>query len=330
MASTLITPLDIDTLTYDAAKLRRTALMGVMAAGGTLTGRSGVRPGDGGLTVSLAGSTINVSSGVCTIYQSARGVYRAGLASSSNTTPSTLTAAHATLPRLDLVYLRVYDDAVDSSGLFGGDLIYLAGTPSASPVAPTPAGTQIYMPLATITVPQVGGGSASVSTAVRPVTVAPGGILPAVLAPASPYVGQAWHDGTDLKLWSGSTWDVYQKVKTTAWTNLTPGSGFTTPQGTLQVAQARLLNVEGTSRVELRGSFDATAGLVAQTDVCAMPVGMRPTVLRSIPATRGFNGTTSGMTRCEISATAGVLSVFAAASPAQTDWLCLDGQHYDL
>lgn len=331
MAETLVTPLDIDGQTYDGNKLRRVAMLTTMHAGGVLTARSGVRPGDSGLTVTLSGTTINVSPGVCSIFQSTRGIYRFGLGSASNPTPGTLQAAHASLTRIDLVYARVYDNAFDSSGLNGGDIIYLPGTPSSSPVAPVPSGTQIYMPLATITVPPVGGGAASVSTSVRPVTVAPGGILPATAAPASPYPGQAWHDGTDLKVWNGTAWDVYQKVVSTPWTDLTPNAGFASPQGTLQKAQARLLTVAGTSRVELRGSFDVTgADLTAQADVCTMPSSMRPTVLRTVPVTRGFNSTTSGVSRIEIAATTGVMSVFAASAAAATGWFCMDGTCYDL
>lgn len=332
MAASAITPLWLDSLTYSAAPLRRAALMQVMPAGGALSGRSGVRPGDTGLTVTLSGSTINVSAGVAAVYQATRGMYLAGLPASTATTTS-LTAAHATLVRIDLVYLRIYDDAVDSSGLFGGEPVYLAGTPGAG-VAPTPAGTQIWMPLANITVPQVGGGSPSVTTTgIRPFTVAPGGILPSATAPSSPYVGQFYDTGTDLLRWNGLTWDTYQKVISTPWTDFTTAngliSGFTTPQGTLQKGAFRLRTVDGTQRVELRGSFNCTSDVTGQQNFATIPVGYRPSVLRTVPATRGFNSTSSGITRIEI-ATTGVMSVFGASSPAQTSWFCLDGQSYDL
>jgi hypothetical protein len=84
------------------------------------------------------------------------------------------------------------------------------------------------MPLATITVLSVSnGGTASVSTSVRPNTVAPGGILPATTAPSSPYTGQFYDNATDLLRWNGSSWDTYFKVPG-AWTAYTPawtGSG---------------------------------------------------------------------------------------------------------
>lgn len=213
-----VDPWAIDGLSLSGLETRN-ADMGVMGNGSALGSRSGVRPGDPGLTVTLAGSVINVSAGVAAVAYPGQGVYR--VAFPSSVSPGSVAAAHATLARIDLVYLRVWDNLVDASGLNKADVVYLAGTASASPVAPTPAGTQIYMPLATISVPASGGGSPSVSTAVRPYTVAPGGILPSSSAPGSPYVGQFYDDGTNLLRWNGSAWDTYQKTPG-AWTSWTP------------------------------------------------------------------------------------------------------------
>lgn len=211
----------IDSLTFSGLEARNADSAFVMANGSAALGSvSGVRPGDPGLTVTLAGTTINCSAGVATVAYPGQGVYRVALPSSVS--PGVYTAAHATLNRIDLVYLRVWDNTVDASGLNKGDIVYLAGTASGSPVAPTPAGAQIYMPLATISVLSVSNGSgASVSTAVRPNTVAPGGILPSTTAPASPYTGQFYDNGTDLLRWNGAAWDTYQKVPG-AWTTYNP------------------------------------------------------------------------------------------------------------
>lgn len=217
-----VDPWAIDTLNFTGLEARNADSMFVMSNASALGSVSGVRPGDPGMTVTLAGTTINCSAGVAAVAYSGQGVYRVALPSSVTSTPSTYTAAHATLNRIDLVYLRVWDNSVDASGLNKGDVVYLAGTPSASPVAPTPAGTQIYMPLATISVLSVSnGGTASVSTAVRPNTVAPGGILPTATAPSSPYIGQFYDNGTDLLRWNGSSWDTYYKVPG-AWQSYTP------------------------------------------------------------------------------------------------------------
>lgn len=197
-----VDPVWINGLTYDSIELRRVQSLGVMSNGTALGVRPGVIPGTGGLAVSVVGTAITVGAGNAWVYQSGQGVYGVSLSSGGS---HTLTAAHATLARVDLVYLRVWDNSVDASGLNKADSVYLAGTASASPVAPTPAGTQIYLPLATISVPASGGGSPSVSQTVLPKTVAPGGIVPDAAA-AGLYTGQYRDNGTTLERYNGSAW----------------------------------------------------------------------------------------------------------------------------
>lgn len=197
-----VNPKWINAVGLDALALRRNAALHVMTNGVALGGRAGIVPGSGGFTVTVSGTTITVSAGTAWLYQSGQGMYSASLSSGASLT---LTAAHATLPRVDLVYLRVWDNAVDASGLNQADAVYLAGTAAASPVAPTPAGTQIYIPLATISVPASGGGSPSVSQTVLPKTVAPGGILPDAAATGY-YAGQYRDNGTGLERYNGSAW----------------------------------------------------------------------------------------------------------------------------
>jgi len=83
-----------------------------------------------------------------------------GWASDANVTGA-VTAADATYARKDIVYILVNDStAGDGSGAVNANPVYLAGTASASPVAPTvpPRGFLV----GTITVPAAGGGSPSV------------------------------------------------------------------------------------------------------------------------------------------------------------------------
>jgi hypothetical protein len=195
------TPMFQNTLSYSGQNLRDALRVVAMATGATFGARAGVRPGDPGLTVSLSGTTINVSPGTAMLTD--HGVYIGVLTS---TWSGTLTSAHATLDRIDLVYLRIWDTDFDATGLRKTDVVYLAGTASSTPVAPTPGGTEIALPLATITVPHSGAGSPSVSTSVRPVTVAPGGILPTSTAPSTPYTGQYYDSGSGLLRWNGSAW----------------------------------------------------------------------------------------------------------------------------
>lgn len=277
----------IDSLAFSGLEARNADAMLVMSNGSALGSVSGVRPGDPGLTVTLAGSTINCSAGVAAVAYAGQGVYRAAFPSSVS--PGTLTAAHATLDRIDLVYLRVWDTSVDASGLNKGDIVYLAGTPSSTPAAPTPAGTQIYMPLATITVPHTGAGSPSVSTAVRPVTTAPGGILPSSTAPSSPYTGQAYHNGTDLLIWNGTSWDTYQKVTTAAWTTASLATGYAHDGNTNGNVQYRKINIQGTDFLEWRGGLGITySGNALQNSgnflSAALAASFRPASTRSMTA----------------------------------------------
>ncbi|MER7507088.1 hypothetical protein ABTX82_01865 [Streptomyces lavendulae] len=205
-------PLWAPSLSYDQLELRLMDSAMLMANGVAGGSRAGIRAGDPGLAVSLAGTTINVTGGPGAAHRAGQGVYRFQLASTS---PGTLTAANASFTRIDLVYVRIWDNSVDSSGLYKADTVYLAGTPSGSPVAPTPGATEIYVPLATITVPSTGGGgtgAATVSSTVRQVTVAPGGILPvtsaADIAITGTYTGQTRYNTTrgTIESWTGSAW----------------------------------------------------------------------------------------------------------------------------
>lgn len=87
-----------------------------------------------------------------------------------------VTAANATNPRKDIVYIQVNDSSAgDGSGALNANVLYLAGVPAASPVAPAlPARSFL---VGTITVPQSGGGAPTV--VMNPARfVAAGGILP--------------------------------------------------------------------------------------------------------------------------------------------------------
>lgn len=198
-------PGPLDGLTYSAAEWRRMDVLDFQANGSAGGAVGGIRPGDPGLAVSLSGTTITVTAGVAVCYHSGVGTYRASFPSS---TTLTLTAANATNPRVDLVYLRVWDNAVDGTGLFKADIVYLAGTPAVSPVAPSPGATEIYTALATISVPKSGGGSPSVSSAARTITVAPGGIAPSSSATGT-YAGQYRDTGVPagtLQRFNGTSW----------------------------------------------------------------------------------------------------------------------------
>ncbi|WP_327703644.1 hypothetical protein OG530_19330 [Streptomyces decoyicus] len=334
-------PFDINGITYDETELRKAALLGVMGNGLAFGGRSGIRPGDPGLTTTLSGTTINVSAGAAFVWYTAQGAYRAVLPTAWS---GVLQAAHATLTRIDLVYLRVWDNTVDGSGFTKGDVVYLPGTPSSTPVAPTPSGTQIGFYLATITVPPTGGGSPSVSLAVRPYTVAPGGILPSSAAPPSPYVGQFYDNGTDLLRWNGASWDTYQKVETVPWVIPTLGTGYTTGDltttGNLNgpIRYRRFLD-RGTWYLEWDGGANRSAGaqttnILAATLASGTP-GFRPAGRASFTIARNATsaaGEASAISSCKVDfnqdGTVGLVSATAGAT--EVSWFSLRGIRYPL
>jgi hypothetical protein len=199
-------PLWLDSLTYAGPEVRRGDAMWLMASGVAAGALGGVRPGDPGLLVSLSGMSISVAAGVAAVPYAGQGVYRAY---NGTTWTGTVSTAHASLTRIDLVYLRVWDNAVDASGLAKGDVQYLAGT-AGSGTAPTPSGTQIYITLANITVPA--GSTTPTVQDLRPYAVAPGGIAPGG-AVSGYYAGQYRDNPTTgaLERYTGSAWVPYSQ-----------------------------------------------------------------------------------------------------------------------
>ncbi|MET8404523.1 hypothetical protein [Streptomyces sp900116325] len=206
-----------------ASQSFRQALTALLSPGsGGLQVQSGVRPG-GGLAVSVAGSTITITAGAGVVQGGSSAVQGPYLFYNDASVTRTLTAANATNPRVDLVYARIRDTDADASGARDGDVLYLAGTAAASPVAPTPADPS-YIVLATISVPKSGSGSPSVSTATRAYTAAAGGVTVGSVAPAAPYTGQLWDAGDGLRRWTGTEWRYLKYDPQVSKQLLNPGS----------------------------------------------------------------------------------------------------------
>lgn len=153
---------------YSGQMLRQTlsALAGTAPSGRPLGAVSGVRPGTPATTVFLSGGsnfTWNVAahSGVIDGETSAAaGPY---FYATDGTDTGTITAANATNPRIDIIYVQINDNTQDGSALENAVVGYLAGTPAGSPVAPAAPARSIV--LANIAVPAVGGGNPAASWA---------------------------------------------------------------------------------------------------------------------------------------------------------------------
>jgi hypothetical protein len=114
------------------------------------------------------------------------------------------------------------------------------------------------------------------------------------------------------------------------WTTIPLASGFTSTHTVFGPAQYRIVTAYGSTRVELRGSVDATSSVTAQANFStALPTAARPSVVRTWIGRRNYSVDTKGIVPMEIQ-TGGVMSVFGSANPSHTDWFALDGCHYDL
>jgi hypothetical protein len=212
-------------------------VLSVFSAGATsadpLGCRSGVRPGTPSTTVTATSTTwtIGAHAGVLdleTAIEASGYLYAINVTSGLPT--GAVTAANATNPRVDIVWLRV-DDPAESDGSSVPAVVagYTAGTAAPSPVPPaTPARCMV---LAWINVPVSGGGAPTV-TWKAPVAVSAGGIIPTPDStgyPATPYVGQYVDDATlGLLRWNGSAW-THVARQHGEWTS----SSIAVPSGTL-------------------------------------------------------------------------------------------------
>jgi hypothetical protein len=198
----------------------RLTALGATTPAGPVSSRSGVLPGHddsqyrvGGFWVGgiAGGMTATVGPGRAVIQGSAlQGAYPVALdADITLTFPD----GDAQYDRIDVVVLRVYDDAFDGSGRSEAAVEIVPGTPAATPAVPTlPA---LTLPLANVTV-RAGAGAGTGGIAwdtdkadVRTTLVSAGGILPVYNNAALPggYAGQ-YRDSASgtLERWNGTAW----------------------------------------------------------------------------------------------------------------------------
>lgn len=165
------------TVSLDAGELRRADAAMFAGDGTTTTWVTGgiARHADTSLAVTVDGSdVVTVQPGAVVIPGNAvsgTGVYRAALTSAIT---GALAARNATNPRITLVIFRAYDDdVVGTHNAYKGTIEFVNGTPAASPVSPSLPSMAVE--LARITVPQTGGGAASVDATNRTYAAGLGG-----------------------------------------------------------------------------------------------------------------------------------------------------------
>jgi hypothetical protein len=206
-----------------------------------------------------------------------QGMY--GWSTDANVT-GTPTPQDATNPRKDIYYIQVNDSSSGdgTSGTPSAPVLYLAGTPSATPVAPALPPRSLL--IGTVTVPQVGGGSPSV--VLNPARyVSAGGLQPIssntereTLTPykglailRTDYNGIEIYDGTE---WGGPLTATLVTPPDSGWT-IAGGITKTTAQGFKQFRATLKLTRVGAAAATINQTYNA---LLAGT----IPAAYRPAV----------------------------------------------------
>lgn len=242
-----------------------------------MTSRTGVIPG--GTPFNLTGTGMTGTLGVGRAYiqgTTAQGGYPVAI-----TAAETITVAngHATLPRIDSIFLVVYDQLFDTSGQTLTSVVYVQGTAATTPTAPAaPTTTNAALRLWDITVPAGASAGSPINwgtalTDRRLYVVAAGGIGVGASGNGA-YVGQYRDPGAGIQRWDGSSWvntlmlDTAGKFVVGVDTEWSRGGAnqWTTPDsvsigGNLAVSgigQKQFLNVAADLPVTGTTSIDAT------------------------------------------------------------------------
>lgn len=291
-------------------------------SGRQLGGRSGFRVGTPDTILTATSTTWTL--GPCSLMldpgaSTHQGMY--GWATDANVT-GTVTAAHDTNPRKDIVYIQVNDStAGDGSGEVTYAPKYAAGNPAVTPSAPAlPARSFL---LGTITVPAAGGGS---PTVVRnpAVYVSAGAPLPvftvaerdALVKYDGLSVMRMDVAGRQVETWNGTRWTsgplgtAYVPI----WTGVADFGTGGSLTGTYWVDGDRV-------HVRSKARFGAAASLGTTNNVvrCPLPPGYPIAGTETMHLGTGTYVPASGSIRhLAVFADAGVASVWVASDPVKT------------
>lgn len=230
---------DVIAITYDAgsggplltAQERRQVDTSIFQGPSGTRVYSGVRGG----AVSNTGSAVTIAPLTFVIEGSTSpstlGVYRGAFAAGSAELSKTIAAAHATLPRIDALDVKLYDTDADGSGNRGADIVLTTGTASGSPSTPPLTGSSIR--LGTFAVPASGGGSPVFTPSLSLIGYAgAGGTLLVSQRPSSPPKGLRIFrlDTNTFEVYDGTNW---RNELGTPWISYSPT--WASPGGTMSV-----------------------------------------------------------------------------------------------
>lgn len=197
-----------ETLTDQQWRLGIASHATVVGGASPLLSRGGIIPTSGSpLPLNVAqiptpSMNVRVTAGTCIIQSTAAngGVWSVTL--EGTTTDIQVNAAHATLPRIDILVAAVFADGTSATA---ADIRWVQGTAAASPTRPslTPPTNFHYLPLAQVTVPaaatQIVNANITLTSADGLFTAAPGGMVrvPTLADAAGLPIGNPFFDVQD-------------------------------------------------------------------------------------------------------------------------------------
>ncbi|SDJ74395.1 hypothetical protein [Streptomyces indicus] len=311
----------------------RLAPLGAMTPAAELTTAPGVIPGGDPFELAATGPmTATLATGRAIV----QGTIPQGAYPVAITAPEALVFADGdpANSRIDLVVLRIYDTAYDSSGQTLATVEIIPGTPGAAPTPPpTPAGALALYRVQVAAGLSAGSGGIdfpAATTDVRRYTTAVGGITPYSVGGA--YRGQYRDTGTGLQRFTGTTWSGLA-AEIIGWTKASLASGYGHNGNSNGDVRYRVIDLLGTRFVQWRGGMNVSYSRGAPRGEgkflrSVLPSTARPTGLRTVPVACSASNSTILALKADFhtNGTAVLLSDPGDAPP----WVSLNGVMYAL
>lgn len=259
----------------------------VQAGAGPLQVRQGIKPATGtpGLVKQTGTASKNVTvepfqAAIQATRATAGGPYLATLDAQKTLDLLTANPADATNARRDLIIAR-QSDTQWSDASTAMLVQQVVGSPSGSPVDPTPAAGD-YITLARVTVPANATTIVSANiTDLRPFAVATGAILPVASQTErdalAKYIGMCVYrlDTLQVEAWNGTSWDIVgpRNDILAAWTSYTPSWTASTTNPTLGngTLVGRYMLIGKTCHVSITLTIGSTTTVGAGTYLFGLP-----------------------------------------------------------
>lgn len=300
-------PLGTASVTLDPSEWCR-IMSGLFVQGGTNGWgiRSGIHPG-GGDKATISGMTVTIADFKGALHVPVISTVGVKMFYGTSTTFAVPTA-HASLTRIDKIYVRVWDADVDPDGLYKCDLVYLTGTAgSGAPAIPT---DRLVVQFATVTI--TAGSSTPSIVYDAPYLALHSGVIPcrttAELPTLGLYEGMLADIQADNKIvrysGSGSVWDEIARVPTLVTSGYSAATGWATSALRAKVITGPVVvGLVSMTRTGADLTGGADGNISPDTAIVTLPASLFPNSTAYVSCGNG-----SGNGECSVS-TAGVVSL---------------------